>query len=143
MRKKIAIMTIMITFGIVSSLTAGKKGTFALGAKLTTPQLVSFSIATYPYHLWLIQIEPGIGGGKFNVGLGANWQYKIGAAIKASILKTWGSPTGGIKINQTYVGGELELMWQGVNLSLGLFGHIAGNDAERDLIFSAGVGIGF
>jgi len=142
MRKIIFIIMILV-FGIFSSSSAGKKGTIAFGAKFNTPQVFSFSATTYPYHLWLIQVEPGIGGGKLNIGLGANWRYKIGAAIKASILKTWGHSIGGVKSDQTYVGGEVELMWQGVNMSLGLYSHVAGDNANRDMIFSAGVGIGF
>ena len=135
--------TLIILLVAASMCLAGKKGTVAMGAKLTTPQLLSASATIYPYHLWLVQFEPGIGGGKLNVGLGGNWNYTIGAAVKFSLLQTWGLTIGGIKQNQTYAGGEMELMWQGVNMSFGLYSHVAGAKSERDIIVSAGQGIGF
>ena len=143
MNKILSVLLIIFFLGTASTCLAGKKGTVAIGAKLTTPQLLSVSASIYPYHLWLVQFEPGIGGGKVNVGLGGNWHYTIGAAVKFSILQTWGFPIGGVASNQTYVGGEMELMWQGVNMSLGLYSHVSGNDANRDMIVSAGLGIGF
>lgn len=122
---------------------AGKQGTVAMGAKLTTPQIVSVSASFYPYHAWLVQVEPGLGGGKLNVGLGGNYRYTIGAAIKMSLLQTWLVPMGGVVKNQTYIGGEFEWMFKGVNFCIGLYGHIAGTNPQRDMIFSAGIGIGF
>lgn len=124
-------------------LFAGRQGTSAMGIKLTTPQIVSLSLSYYPYHAWLVQFEPGLGGGKLNIGLGGNYEYTIGAALKMSILQTWLFPMGGTERNQTYVGGEFEWMFKGVNFSIGLFGHIAGANPTRDMIFSAGLGVGF
>ncbi|MBC8183907.1 hypothetical protein H8E88_22665 [candidate division KSB1 bacterium] len=143
MNKIFSILLFIFFLGTTSTSLAGKKGTVALGAKLSTPQLLSVSASIYPYHLWLVQFEPGIGGGKVNVGIGGNWHYTIGAAVKFSILQTWGFPIGGVAPNQTYVGGEMELMWQGVNMSFGLYSHVSGSDANRDMIVSAGLGIGF
>ena len=60
-----------------------------------------------------------------------------------SLLQTWGFPMGGVDINQTYVGGEFEWIFKGVNFNIGLFGHIAGENPKRDMIFSAGIGLGF
>ena len=122
---------------------AGKQGTVAVGVKVTTPQIVSASLSFYPYHAWLVQVEPGLGGGKLNVGLGGNYRYTIGAAIKMSILQTWLHPMGGLDKNQTYVGGEFEWMFKAVNFSIGMYGHTAGTNPTRDVIFSAGLGIGF
>ncbi|MBN1482759.1 hypothetical protein EH223_12290 [candidate division KSB1 bacterium] len=133
---------LVIVLATVPSI-AGKQGTVAMGAKLTTPQIVSVSASFYPYHAWLVQVEPGLGGGKLNVGLGGNYRYTIGAAIKMSLLQTWLLPMGGLEKNQTYVGGEFEWMFKGVNFSIGLYGHIAGTNPRRDMIFSAGIGIGF
>jgi hypothetical protein len=143
MKKLASVLMLLFFLGTASNCIAGKKGTSALGVKLTTPQLLSVSASIYPYHLWLVQFEPGIGGGKINVGLGGNWHYTIGAAVKLSILQTWGLPIGGIEPNQTYVGGEMELMWQGVNMSFGLYSHVSGSETNRDMIVSAGLGIGF
>ena len=78
-----------------------------------------------------------------NIGLGGNYEYTIGAALKMSILQTWLSPMGGVQQNQTYVGGEFEWMFKGVNFSIGLYGHMAGDNPKRDMIFSAGIGVGF
>ena len=143
MRRWMLILIILLVGCFPQHSVAGKKGTAALGLKLTTPQILAFSLSTYPYHLWLVQFEPGIGGGKLNVGIGGNWEYTLGAAIKASLLQTWLAPIGGVEKNQTYIGGEFEMMWKGVNLSLGLYGHLFGDDNNRDMIVSAGLGIGF
>ncbi len=137
---------IIVAVAILSmawSCFAGKRGTVAWGAKLTTPQIVAVSASFYPYHAWLVQVEPGIGGLKVNVGLGGNYRYTIGAGIKMSLLQTWVAPMGGVDKNQTYVGGEFEWMFKGVNFNIGLFGHVAGNNPKRDMIFSAGLGVGF
>ncbi|MBN2000166.1 hypothetical protein JW935_21635 [candidate division KSB1 bacterium] len=142
MFKKMIIFVFVLGF-LVSSAEAGKRGTVAMGAKVSTPQLVSVSVTTYPYHLWLVQLEPGVGGGKLNVGLGGNWEYTIGMAFKLSLLQTWGYPIGGIEAGQTYVGGEFELMWKGVNMTVGIYSHNAGENKTRDTILSAGLGIGF
>jgi hypothetical protein len=138
--------TLVIFLAIFASAApamAGKQGTVAMGAKLTTPQIVAASLSFYPYHAWLVQVEPGLGGIKLNVGLGGNYEYTIGAALKMSILQTWLLPMGGLAKNQTYVGGEFEWMFKGVNFSIGMFGHTAGANPTRDVIFSAGLGIGF
>ncbi len=142
MLKKIFII-VSLAGVFITPAFAGKQGTVAMGAKLSTPQLVSVSVTTYPYHLWLVQLEPGVGGGKLNVGLGGNWEYTIGMAFKLSLLQTWGYPIGGIETGQTYVGGEFELMWKGVNMTIGLYSHNAGDHKIRDTILSAGIGIGF
>ncbi len=133
----------ILLFMASTSCFAGKMGTVALGAKLTTPQIAALSYSFYPYHAWLVQIEPGIGGAKVNIGLGGNYEYTIGAAIKMSLLHTWLYPMGGVDKNQTYVGGEFEWMFRGVNFNIGMFGHIAGKNPTRDVIFSAGLGVGF
>ena len=137
------IVLVLALFCLGGSSFAGKRGTAAMGVKLTTPQIASLSLSLYPYHAWLVQLEPGIGGGKLNIGLGGNYRYTIGAGIKMSLLQTWGSPMGGVDKNQTYAGGEFEWMFKGVNFNIGLYGHIAGENPTRDMIFSAGIGIGF
>ena len=139
--KKLYIFYALILYSL--PVFAGKQGTAVVGVKLTTPQIVSFSVSYYPYHAWLVQVEPGLGGGKLNIGLGGNYEYTIGAALKMSILQTWLIPMGGVDKNQTYVGGEFEWMFKGVNFNIGLFGHTAGTNPQRDMIFSAGLGIGF
>lgn len=137
-------ITLFLAIIVCSSTTfAGVQGSSAMGVKLTTPQILSVSFSYYPYHAWLVQVEPGIGGCKFNVGLGGNYEYTIGAGIKMSVLQTWLFPMGGVDRNQTYIGGEFEWMFKGVNFCTGLYGHIAGNNPKRDMIFSAGIGIGF
>ncbi len=140
MKKSIFLLALFV---ISSASFAGKQGTVAMGAKLTTPQIAAVSFSFYPYHAWLVQVEPGIGGGKLNVGLGGNYEYTIGAALKMSLLQTWLLPMGGVDKNQTYIGGEFEWMFKGVNFNIGLYGHMAGTNPSRDMIFSAGIGIGF
>jgi hypothetical protein len=41
------------------------------------------------------------------------------------------------------MGSEFEIMWRGVNLTFGEYSHFAGDDVERDLILTVGIGIGF
>ena len=73
---------------------AWERGSVTWGAKVTTPQIAAVSLAVYPDYLWLVQLEPGVGGGKLNVGLGGNLEHLFGVAIKASMLQTWGWPFG-------------------------------------------------
>ena len=143
MWKKYFLLCLIILGLFNLPLYAGKRGSSAMGLKLSSPQLLSFSYTTYPYHFWLVQLEPGIGGGKVNVGIGGNWRYTIGLAYKASMIHTWIKPIGGIKSNQTYLGSEFEIMWRGVNLTFGEYSHFAGNAPERDVIVTVGLGIGF
>lgn len=116
---------------------------FMVGARLSTPQIASISLTYRPADLWFIQLEPGVGGGKAALGIGGSWDYHFGLALKSSILQTWGKTIGGAETGQTYAGGEGVIMVMGINLTFGLYGHIHGDDAEKDMLVSVGAGLGF
>lgn len=117
------------------------------GLKFTTPQGVCLSLTAFvdggPGVF--IQVEPGPGGGKLHLGVGAatgGFGVIYGAGIKASVLRTWDDPIDR-ESNQTYVGAELELMVYWINLNAGAYTHVHGNDTDSDWIFSDGIGLGF
>ncbi len=116
---------------------------FMVGAKLSTPQIVSLSLSYRPTELWIIQVEPGIAGGKAALGVGGSWNYMFGIAMKSSLLYTWGNPLGDLESGQVYAGGEGTLMITGINVSFGLYGHVHGDNPEKDMLVSVGVGVGF
>jgi hypothetical protein len=55
----------------------------------------------------LIQLEPGIGGGRINLGVASN-NGLGGFGAKATLLRTWGRPWG-TRPGTTYLGGEIAL----------------------------------
>ncbi len=116
---------------------------FLFGARLSTPQIASISLTYRPTSLLFVQVEPGVGGGKAALGIGGSWAYTFGIALKSSLLYTWGNPIGDVESKQTYAGGEGVLMVSGVNLTFGLYGHIDGDDTEKDMLVSVGAGLGF
>ncbi|MCP4647199.1 MAG: hypothetical protein GY852_05590 [bacterium] len=116
---------------------------FMVGARLSTPQIASISLSYRPADLWFIQLEPGIGGGKAALGIGGSWEYMFGIALKSSLLYTWGNPIGDSEAEQTYAGGEGVIMVSGINLTFGLYGHVNGNDKDKDMLVSVGAGLGF
>lgn len=116
---------------------------FMVGAKLSTPLIASLSLSYRPTDLWIIQVEPGIGGGKAALGVGGSWDYFFGIAIKTSLLYTWGNPLGDVKSEQIYLGEEGTVMISGINVSFGLYGHVHGDNPEKDMLVSVGVGVGF
>jgi hypothetical protein len=116
---------------------------FMLGIRASTPQILSVSLTVRPTSLWFVQLEPGVGGGKVALGVGGSWDYKFGLGLKSSLLYTWGKPIGDVETGQTYAGGEGVIMISGINLTFGLYGHVAGDDPEKDMLVSAGAGFGF
>ncbi|MEW6057575.1 MAG: hypothetical protein AB1540_13265 [Bdellovibrionota bacterium] len=112
----------------------------------------------------LVQIEPGVAGGKASVGVAWAGDLALstyhgpesifdplrfgGIGVKASVLRTWGKPVEidfhapdgifrNLEPNHTYVGAELDLAYA-VKVS---FGYLLGIDTEN--IFTFGVGLGF
>lgn len=110
----------------------------------------------------LIQGDAGVGGGKVSVGFGAVDGIVgskigkgdngfiivpfLGAAVKASLLRTWGQALG-VAVGKTYAGGELEVTYWGVNASLGVLKRVSqsveGDDPDDDWILTGGLGVGF
>jgi len=116
---------------------------FMIGARVSTPQIASVSLTYRPTNLWFFQVEPGVGGGKTALGIGGSFGYTFGLGLKSSLLYTWGKPIGDVETGQTYAGGEGVIMISGINLTFGLYGHVAGDDPDKDMLVSVGAGIGF
>ncbi|MBN2587786.1 MAG: hypothetical protein JXA64_01095 [Candidatus Fermentibacteraceae bacterium] len=97
------------------------------------------------YRAFFVQVEPGIGGGKLNLG------YRLGEiqflpiwnlGLSASALQTWGNPLGDVEPEQTYLGLELSGAFAVLGLNFGIFKHAAGDDDDHDWIYTMGVGVG-
>ena len=116
---------------------------FMIGARVSTPQIASISLTFRPATLWFLQVEPGVGGGKAALGIGGSMDYTFGLGLKSSLLYTWGNPIGDVETGQTYAGGEGVIMISGINLTFGLYGHVAGDDPDKDMLVSVGAGLGF
>lgn len=128
---------------LVLPLAAASAFPFLIGARVSTPQIASVSLAYRPTNLWFVQVEPGVGGGKAALGIGGSFGYTFGLGLKSSILHTWGTTWGNVETGQTYAGGEGVLMISGMNLTFGLYSHIDGDHPEKDMLVSVGAGIGF
>jgi hypothetical protein len=116
---------------------------FMIGARVSTPQIASFSLTYRPTDLWFVQVEPGVGGGKAALGIGGSFGYTFGLGLKSSLLYTWGNPWGNVEADQLYAGGEGILMISGLNLCFGLYSHVDGDHPEKDMLVSVGAGLGF
>jgi hypothetical protein len=98
-------------------------------------------------HGFELDAAAGTGGGKLSLGLGArarvdedDFHGTLGATLKASLARTWGSPVG-TEPGLTYLGPELDLSVLRVELTLGVLWRIAG-PGGKSALFSWGVGIG-
>jgi hypothetical protein len=95
---------------------------------------------------FLLDAEAGSGGGKLSLGIGANakiqdedFQGTVGAGLKLSLTRTWGSPIG-TDPGLTYLGPELDLYVLRLGVNLGVLWRIAG-DGGSSALFSWGLGI--
>jgi hypothetical protein len=92
----------------------------------------------------LVQAQPGLGGGALTVGFApvsfhAQGTQAIGLAVKARLLRTWGSPWG-TEPGVTYAGFEAGVA-MGVKLGAGLLWKV-GSGPGDDRIWTWSVGIG-
>ena len=99
----------------------------------------------HSYSGFFTQIEPGIAGGKLNVGYRYGKHqflplFNIGLA--ASLMQTWSNPLQDVEGGQTYIGLELSGAFSMLGLNSGLFRHIAGDNENSEWIFSLGIGVG-
>jgi hypothetical protein len=93
----------------------------------------------------VVQLHAGTGGGKLSVGAGARARVEesdfhgtVGAALKISLARTWGSPLG-TEPGITYLGPELGLEIKRVNVELGALARIGG-DPGAGAVFSWSIG---
>jgi len=96
---------------------------------------------------FLFQADAGSGGGKLSLGIGArarveekDFRGTVGVSLRASILRTWGSPIG-TEPDLTYLGPELDLSIVRVNLTLGVLWRLAGHTGAS-AVFGWGIGFG-
>jgi hypothetical protein len=112
---------------------------WVLGVAMNQP------VGRYGHHGPFVQLEPGFGGGKVNLG------YRYGqmsflpifnVGLAGSLLRTWGNPLGDVEPGQTYVGLELSGAFSALGLNAGIFRHVAGDDENHQWITVLGVGAG-
>lgn len=128
---------------------------FSYGGRFTQPQGATASLTvmrametdTMMVSGWFAQAEPGLGGGKLSLGLGGMGLSErrglppvYAAGVKASVVRTWGSPIGADK-DRTLVGPEADLTICYVKLSAGYLWPVDGGDKAG--LFTWGVGLGF
>jgi hypothetical protein len=96
---------------------------------------------------FMLQADAGSGGGKLSLGVGArarveepDFRGTVGAGLRVSLARTWGSPIG-TDPGLTYLGPELDLSVLRVNLNLGVLWRVSGQGGASAL-FSWGVGFG-
>jgi hypothetical protein len=96
---------------------------------------------------FLFQADAGSGGGKLSLGIGArarveekDFRGTMGVALRASLLRTWGSPVG-TEPDLTYLGPELDLSIVRVNLTLGVLWRLSGHTGAS-AVFAWGFGFG-
>ena len=145
---------------IAPSVRAEAGAEFTWGARFSTPQLFSASAgfligpldapprapdAPPPDRMYLprgllVQVEPGVGGGKLGVGFAKGLPNVAAGGVKAFYLRTWGQPLWGTK-NRSYAGAEADLTPFMLKLSIGVMRSI--DDGPRDTAVTGGIGIGF
>ncbi|MEK7690338.1 MAG: hypothetical protein AAB425_04885 [Bdellovibrionota bacterium] len=102
----------------------------------------------------LIQVEPGIAGGKLSIGyasvgglaLWKSWLLSApltGFDVKASLLNVWNAHSIGGDPGNLYAGVEGDFGFFMLKFSLGVFYRVFGPEATSDWIVSAGAGLGF
>jgi hypothetical protein len=94
---------------------------------------------------FLLQVQPGLGGGAFNLGWAPvalpSWGTQaVGLAVKARVLRTWGDPGGGLEPDQTFAGGEIAVAWI-VKVSFGVLTRVSSGEG-RKTVFTWSVGVG-
>jgi hypothetical protein len=105
------------------------------------PPSAAQSDKSYLPHGLLLQIEPGIGGGKASLGYAKGLFPFAGAGVKASVLRTWGHPVF-VEPRRTYAGVEVDASFF-VKLSLGVLTRVGGQRPAPSVLVTGGIGIGF
>jgi len=89
---------------------------------------------------FLLEAEGGSGGGKLSFGFGARARVEeedfrggAGISLLASLARTWGSPFG-TEPGLTYLGPELDLSFQHVELGIGVLWRVAGDGGSGALL---------
>jgi hypothetical protein len=93
---------------------------------------------------FLLQVQPGLGGGAINLGfapvaLPAWGTQAVGFAVKARLLRSWGSPMT-VEPKQTFAGLEVDVAWI-VKVSFGVLQRVRSGPG-KGTVFTWSVGIG-
>jgi hypothetical protein len=153
LRRLICIATVVLAARSLSA--ADVIGTW--GVRASTPQLFSISggvligeidppsdfkgDSSHLPHGLLIQIEPGVHGGKLSLGYAKGLPPYAGAGLKLSALRTWGRPLF-TEPGQTYLGVEADASFF-IKLSLGIMARINHETRAPRVIVTGGLGLGF
>jgi len=127
------------------------------GVRLSSPQWISASGGiligqierpadadpkkTHLPHGLLLQIEPGLGGGKLSVGYATGLLPYAAGGVKASLLRTWGKPLFADP-NCTYVGLEAEASFF-IKFGVGVMARVAGAEDSPKILVTGGIGLAF
>ena len=153
------VVVVFFTAALAAARRADAGAQFTWGGRVSTPQIVSGSAGfligpldapprapdappptkMYIPHGLLIQVEPGLGGGKVGLGYAKGLLNVGGAGMKAFYMRTWG-PTLWAQKNRGYVGVEADATLF-MKLSVGVMRTVG--DGPRDTAFTGGIGIGF
>jgi hypothetical protein len=97
-------------------------------------------------HGFLLEVSGGSGGGKVSLGLGGrarvdseDFHGVVGADLKLSAARTWGSPFG-TESHLTYLGPELDVSIVHVGVNLGVLWRVSGRGGSL-AVFSWGLGV--
>lgn len=157
MRVRAAAAAVVLAAAAVPRAEAGIDTTW--GGRLSTPQILSASWGVligpldapalppgappresmYIPRGLLLQLEPGIGGGKLGIGFAKGVLNVGGAGVKAFYMRTWG-PSVWAEKNRSYVGVEADATLF-LKLSVGVMRSVGGG--PRDTAFTGGIGFGF
>jgi hypothetical protein len=95
---------------------------------------------------FLLDAEAGSGGGRLSLGVGGSakvisddFRGTVGAGLKLSVVRTWGSPLG-TDPGLTYLGPELDLYVLRAGLGVGVLWRVAGEGGATAL-FTWGIGV--
>jgi hypothetical protein len=148
-----------LLLALAASAPAHAGAIWTWGGRISSPQLLSISTGfligpvdapprapdapppkrMYIPHGLLVQIEPGIGGGKVGVGFAKGVPPVAAGGIQAFYLRTWGQPLWN-ETGRSYVGVELDATLF-AKLSVGVMRRVDGN--VHDTKITGGIGIGF
>jgi hypothetical protein len=94
---------------------------------------------------FLLQVQPGLGGGALNVGwapvaLPAWGSQAVGLVVKARLLRSWGDPWS-IEPGQTFAGAEVGVAWI-VKVSVGFLTRVSSGGEGKKTVFTWSIGVG-
>ncbi len=95
----------------------------------------------FPAPDFFVQIEPGIHGGKLNVGWTTIPSPGVGQAVTVSLLRTWNDPVG-TDADLTYLGLDYQGLKTPFAFSVGIY-RLLGDQGSDEWLLSVGVGLGW